>query len=79
MDTPTGFADEEHECDDRIAEAGISKWDSFSGEQKEQALKELKELYYGNDKSNLMRKTYTFEEVKEIFISDMKNTDKNAN
>lgn len=76
---PVGFADEEHDCEDFIQEAGISKWDSLNEEEKEKVLKIFEEKYYGNDDSfNVVRNIYTFEQAKEMFISEMKYKDKNA-
>lgn len=75
---PVGFADKEHDCEDFIQEAGISKWDSWNEEERKQVLKQLEKMYYGNEKSfDIIRNTYTFEQVKELFISEMKVKDKN--
>lgn len=69
----------EHECDFFTEKSGISKWDSYSDEEKKEILAEFDKMYRGNDKSfDEIRNTYTFEEAKEMFIENMKNTDKNA-
>ena len=68
----------EHECDFFIKKSGISKWESYTEEEKEEMLLEFDKKYC-NDEEFLkeMREEYTFEELKEMFIENMKNTDKN--
>lgn len=73
-----GYEIEEHECEFFVEKSGISKWESYTDEEKEEILMEFNKMYHGNDKSfDTIRNTYTFEEAKEMFIENMKNTDKN--
>lgn len=75
---PTGYANEEHECEFFNEKSGISKWDSYTDEEKEEVLKEFDEKYHGNDETfDGVRETYTFEEAKEMFIEHLKEIDKN--
>ena len=73
-----GYEIEEHECEFFIEKSGISKWESYTDEEKEEILMQFEKMYHGNDKSfDAIRNTYPFEEAKEMFIGNMKSIDKN--
>lgn len=73
-----GYEQIEHECEFFAEKSGISKWDSWSDEEKEEILVEFDKMYHGDDKSfNGIRNTYTLEEAKRMYIEHLKNSDKN--
>lgn len=43
---PVGFAYKEHDCEFFKNKSGISKWDSYSEKEKEQALRYFRENYH---------------------------------
>lgn len=72
--TMAGYEQIEHECEFFTEKTEISKWESYSDEEKEEILMVFDKMYHGNDKSfDEIRNTYTFEEAKEMYIESMKN------
>lgn len=70
---PAGFAYKEHDCEFFKNKSGISKWDSYSEKEKEQALRYFRENYYKNPIEGLTC------EVAEIdFIEYLKSIDANS-
>ena len=70
---PVGFAYKEHDCKFFKNKSGISKWDSFSDEEKEQALSYFREYY----RQNLI-KGLTCDEAEIDFIEYLKSIDANS-
>lgn len=68
-----GFADSEHECEFFKKKSGISKWDSYSEKEKEQALRYFRENYHKNPIEGL-----TCEGAEMSFIEYLKNVDANS-
>ena len=70
---PVGFAYKEHDCEFFKNKSGISKWDSYSEKEKEQALRYFRENYQKNPIEGL-----TCEGAEMSFIEYLKNVDANS-
>ncbi len=70
---PVGFAYKEHDCEFFKNKSGISKLDSYSEKEKEQALRYFRENYHKNPIEGL-----TCEEAEMSFIEYLKNVDANS-
>lgn len=70
---PAGFADIEHGCEFFKNKSGTSKWDSYSDEEKQQALRYFRENYHKNLIEGL-----TCEEAEMSFIEYLKSVDANS-
>ena len=70
---PAGFAYKEHDCKFFKKKSGISKWDSYSDEEKAQVLKHFREKYAENPIGDL-----TCEQAEASYIGYLKETDSNA-
>ena len=70
---PVGFADSEHECEFFKKKSGISKWDSYSEDEKEKAWEYFQEYYVQNPVGDL-----TCEQAWPLFVEYLKATDSNA-
>lgn len=70
---PSGFFDTEHDCEFFRKKSGISKWDSYSQDEKEQILRFLEKEYKEKPITDL-----TLEEAKSLYIRFLKETDSNV-
>lgn len=68
-----GFADSEHECEFFKKKSGVSKWDSYSEDEKEKAREYFQEYYVQNPVGDL-----TCEQDWAQFVEYLKTTDSNA-
>lgn len=68
-----GFADSEHECEFFKKKSGVSKWDSYSEDEKEKAREYFQEYYVQNPVGDL-----TCEQAWAQFVEYLKTTDSNA-
>lgn len=70
---PSGFSDTEHDCEFFRSKSGISKWDSYSQDEKEQILRYLEKQYEEKPITDL-----TLEEAKSLYIRFLKEIDSNV-
>ena len=73
------FGDEnEPACEDFRECAGVSKWDSLTGYEREQYIAQFKHTITTSKQFDSILKVMTIDEAVEDFINNLKNTDANA-
>ena len=73
------FGDEnEPACEDFRECAGVSKWDSLTGYEREQYIAQFKHTITTSKQFDSILKVMTIDEAVEDFIKNLKNTDVNA-
>lgn len=70
---PSGFSNTEHDCEFFKKKSGVSKWDSYSKDEKEKAREYFQEYYVQNPVGDL-----TCEQAWTQFVEYLKTTDSDA-